>query len=301
MIIDSHSHYIPPEIAINTTFFKVNWSDIDRHLSTMDDLGIERSVLLYPTTDAHLHMGGWKKVCEVYNSAIFNIVEKHPDRFIGAGIIPIDSPELFLGELSKIKDLGFKIISLASSYEGRYLDDEIFYPIFDFAKENGFLIHVHPQIMNPIGTERLQDPLLTPVLEYMFDVSACIGKMMMNGVFLKYPEVKFIFAHYGGALPLLKDRFDNTYKMLRGRNFVKDIKNSPSFYFKNLYFDTSGSKSFGSLQCALEITDVSHIFFGSDFPANQSISESIGFMKDGGIPEEDIKKICSENFLKVLK
>ena len=74
-------------------------------------------------------------------------------------------------------------------------------------KKKNLPIHVHPQIMNPIGEERVCDPLLTPVIEYVFDVTMCIGKLMMSGTFLKFPDVKFIFAHYGGVLPLVKERF----------------------------------------------------------------------------------------------
>ena len=69
-MIDAHSHYMPPAVAENTMFFKVNWSDVDKHLATMDQLGIEKSLLLYPTSDAHLQMGGWKKVCRIYNDEI---------------------------------------------------------------------------------------------------------------------------------------------------------------------------------------------------------------------------------------
>ena len=83
-------------------------------------------------------------------------------------------------------------------------------PVFEYAQANNIPLHVHPQIMNPIGSERVQDPLLSPVLEYVFDVSMSLGKLMMSGVFLKFPDVKFIFAHYGGVLPIVKERFDNT-------------------------------------------------------------------------------------------
>ena len=59
MIIDAHSHYMPPSIAQNTMFFKVNWSDVDKQLTLMDQNNIEKALLLYPTSDAHLNMGGW--------------------------------------------------------------------------------------------------------------------------------------------------------------------------------------------------------------------------------------------------
>ena len=88
-IIDAHSHYMPPEVAQKTTFFKVNWSDVERQLTVMDDCGIEKALLLYPTSDAHIQMGGWTNLCSVYNKGIADIVKIRRDRFIGAGIILI--------------------------------------------------------------------------------------------------------------------------------------------------------------------------------------------------------------------
>ena len=299
-IFDAHSHYMPPEVAQNTAFFKVNWSDIDRQLAVMDQNKIEKALLLYPTSDAHLNMGGWQDLCYVYNKEIAAVVQKHKGRFIGGGIIPADSPEQFGVELKRIQDLGLKVISLASSYEGKYLDDEIFSLVYEFAQKNHMPVHVHPQIMHPIGEDRVVDPLLTPVLEYVFDVSVCIGKMMMSGTFLKFPDVKFIFAHYGGVLPLVKERFDTTYTMLRRREFVRDLSKLPSAYFKNLYFDTSGSKSPASLACALELTDAGHILFGSDFPANQNISEAIACLRQASISEENRRGILQNDLLERL-
>lgn len=294
--LDVHSHFMPPEVAQNTAFFKVGWSDLDRQLATMDQCGIEKSVLLYPTSDAHLNMGGWKKLCGIYNQKISEVVKRYPDRFIGGAILPPDDAAGLKDELKRAADLRFGIISLASSYNAKYLDDEIFFPVFEFAQASGVPIHVHPQIMNPIGEERLKDPLLSPVLEYVFDVSVCIGRMMMSGVFLKFPKVKFIFAHYGGVLPVVKERFDNTYQMLRKRNFVKDLGRLPGEFFKNLYFDTSGSKSAASLLAALEVTDASHILYGSDYPANQNLLESIKVIKNSQVPETTKEAIVSLNF-----
>lgn len=299
-IIDAHSHYMPPEVAQHTAFFKAGWSDIERQLTLMDQNGVERSVLLYPTSDAHLQMGGWQKLCDVYNLEISKIIKKYGDRFIGGGILPIDNPQNFENELRRLEELGLRVISLASSYEGKYLDDPMFAPVYEFAKRTGMPIHVHPQIMNPIGEERLKDPLLSPVLEYVFDVSVTIGKLMMSGIFLKYPDVKFIFAHYGGVLPIVKERFDNTYQMLRKRNFVKDLQKNPSEYFKNLFFDISGSKSLASLLCALEVTDAAHILFGSDFPANQNFAAAIAVIDGAPLTPADKSAIFANNFPHLL-
>ncbi len=296
-IVDIHSHYIPPRVAEHTMFFKIGWSDLDRQLSVMDQHGIEKSVLLYPTSDAHLNMGGWPKLCKVYNEAIAAVVKRYPDRFIGAGILPPNS----VGEgLNTLMDLNLRVISLASSYDGIYLDDEKFFAVYEFATQHNLPVHVHPQIMNSIGNERLNDPLLTPVLSYVFDVSVCLGKMMMAGIFDRFPKVNFIFAHYGGVLPIIKERFDNTYQMLRKRSFVKDLGKNPSEFFKNIYFDTSGSKSSASLLCALEVADAQHILFGSDFPANQNFFESIDVVSRSTIDINAKNKILTKSFLELI-
>lgn len=300
MVIDAHSHYMPPQVAQKTAFFKEHWSDADKQLRLMDEHHVDRALLVYPTSDAHLNMGGWAKLCSVYNSSMAGLVKKHPDRFIGAGIIPADAPSAIAEELKRIEDLGLKAVSLASSYQGAYLDDVLFEDVYAFARAKHFPIHVHPQIMDPIGEQRVRDPLLSPVLEYVFDVSMCIGKMMMSGVFLRYPDVNFIFAHYGGVLPIVKERFDSTYAMLRKRDFVKDLGQAPGEYFRNLYFDTSGSKSPASLSGALEVTDISHILWGSDFPANQDLTGSLGVISQTLLSSSERGMVLGGNLTRLL-
>jgi len=300
MTIDAHSHYMPPEVAANTAFFKEYWSDAPRQLALMDEYHIDQAVLLYPTSDAHLNMGGWGAVCRIYNQKISELVKAHPGRFIGAGILPPD-PAGIKEELKRIKDLGLKMLSLASSYEGKYLDDPMFDEVFAFAAANKMPVHVHPQILNPIGQERVQDPLLSPVLEYVFDVSMCIGKMMMSGVFKKHPQVSFIFAHFGGVLPIVKERFDSTYSMLRRRNFVKDLGENPSACFSRLYFDMSGTRSVGTLQTALEVSDAGHLLWGSDFPANQNFKDSLSVISQGILIENTRNLILGENLRSLLQ
>src|SRR6185503_20006126 len=103
-IIDTHSHYMPPEVAQQTAFFKAGWSDIDNQLRLMYANGIEKALLLYPTSDAHLNLKGWQNLCDIYNPALAKIVKAHPERFIGAGIIPVDTPSNYIKELSRITD-----------------------------------------------------------------------------------------------------------------------------------------------------------------------------------------------------
>ena len=301
MIIDSHSHWLPDKIAGNTTFFKSRWSDITAQLKAMDEAGIEKSVLLYPTTDAHLNMGGRGKVCAIYNDEIAKICKLYPNRFIAAGILPIDNTEAMLKELAHIKALGLEAISLASSFNGKFLDEEAFYPVYREAQSRKLPIFVHSQISNPIGFERVKDPLLMPVVEFLFDITMCLGKMMMSETFSKFPNVKFVFAHFAGVTPFLKDRFDSTYNMLRGRELVKDLGKNPSDILSNVYVDTSGVKSASLFNLALEFFSAERILWGSDYPANKNIPASIDTVKTLDIEETAKDKILSKNITNLMK
>lgn len=301
MLIDAHSHWLPDEIITNAHFFHKGWGDIQAHLVIMDALGINRAVLSYPTTDAHLKLGSLSQVAHIYNDNVAKILKSHPERFIGAAVLPVDNSIDMLEELKRaINELGFKAVSLASSYNGIYLDDKMFLPIYKEAQEKNIPIFVHSQIVNPIGFERVKDPLLTPAVEYVFDTTISIGKLLMSDILRQYPKVKFIFAHFGGAICYLKQRFDATYQMLRGLSFVKDLQGLPSDYFKNIYVDTSGDTTAANFLLSLELMGPKHILWGSDWPAKKDAAGGIKAVNDLDISDENKQNILGGNLEKLF-
>lgn len=301
MIIDSHSHWLPEEIIHNAHFFSSAWGNIEAQVKMMDEAGIDRAVLSYPTSDAHLKLGGAVKTARIFNDNAAQIIKRYPERFIGAAVLPAQDSKSALDELKRAKEeLGFKAISLATSYNGAYLDDPLFLPVYKRARESGMPVFVHSQIIKPIGTERVRDPLLTPVIEFVFDTTICIGKLLMSDILREYADVKFIFAYFGGAVPLLAHRFDATYEMLRGINFVKDLKSRPTDLLKNIYVDTSGDLRQSNFQLALELVGSEHLLWGSDWPAKRNITASINAVKELGISDEAKDNILGGNLSRAL-
>jgi len=270
-------------------------------MSLMDRFHVDKALILYPTSDAYKQMGGLKEVARVYNNAIAEVVNKYQNRFSGAAILPVDEPDAMVKEFDRATEgLGFKAISLATSFEGIYLDDDRFYPLYEKAEASNTPIFVHPQTINPIGYERLKHPLLTPVIEFVFDTTVCIGKLMTGGILKKFPDLKFVFAHFGGVMPFIKERFDSVYKMLRERDIVADLSALPTEYLKQIYVDTSGATSRAALMCTLEMVGAEHTLWGSDYPGNPDVSSSIDDIEELGIPSEDKKKILGANVERLL-
>ncbi|OGX51518.1 MAG: hypothetical protein A2321_00445 [Omnitrophica WOR_2 bacterium RIFOXYB2_FULL_45_11] len=301
MIIDAHSHYLPEEIVKVASFYNPNWTDIESQLKGMEESGVEKAILHYPTTDAHIKLSDEEKAAKLYNDGLAKIIRKYPHKFIGLGVLPIQDRERMLYEFKRCrKELGLRGISLAASYNGIYLDDKRFYPLYEEAQGENVPIFVHTQTINPIGFERVNDPLLTPVVEYVFDMTMCVSKMMMSGVFVHFPGLKFIFAHFGGVLPFLKDRFDTVYTMLRMRNIVKDLGQAPSAIFKNIYCDTSAVKSKNILKMALDTFGAEHLLWGSDFPANKDVQGSIKAIRELDAPDEQKELMLGMNIGKII-
>ena len=229
IIIDVHSHLLPGEIRKLASFYSDEWGNAEKQLETMEKAGIDCSILSYPTTDVSLSGKlTASQEASFYNRAMGSITRRYPDKFFWTALAP-DSNGDVKDELKRAKEEGgAKGISLASSYSGVYLDDQRFYPLYETALDLELPLFVHPTTNQPIGCERVVDPLLTPVIEFPFDLTMCAGKLLMSGVFDRFPDLTWIFFHFAGVLPFLRERFDTTYSMLKRRGIVKDLNGLPS-------------------------------------------------------------------------
>jgi len=301
-IIDAHSHYLPKEIIRQASFYSEDWGNIERQLEFMDTTGVDLAILTYPTTDVVLKgKMGEVDVAKSYNDAIGQIVKRYPGRFLGTALLPLFDEKHMITELKRARDiLGLKGISLASSYNGIYLDDERFYLLYEKVSEYNLPIFVHATTNNPIGSRRVVDPLLTPVIEFVFDITMCIGKLIMSSVFKEFPDLKFVFAHFGGVMPFIKERLDTTYRMLRKRILVRDISAMPSDYLKRIYVDISGSASPSAIMCTIEVMGIERIFWGSDYPANMDLLKSIETINGLDITERQKAQILGKNVERLM-
>jgi predicted TIM-barrel fold metal-dependent hydrolase len=137
-------------------------------------------------------------------------------------------------------------------------------------------------------------------MEYIFDTSMCIGKLLMADILREYSGVKFVFAYFGGVICHLAGRIDSTYQMLRGINFVKDLLAQPTDYLKNIYVDTSGDTNKANFLAALELLGPGQILWGSDWPAKKDVASGIKAVRDLDISQADKENILGGNLNSIL-
>ncbi|MFQ5681412.1 MAG: amidohydrolase family protein [Candidatus Omnitrophota bacterium] len=295
MIYDAHIHYIPPSIAQHTTFYKGPWSDLSRLRDYLDRYGINKALIIYPSTDAGAGLGT-KKEADLYNSQIEKLIGEDK-RIIAAGLVDWQRPDNeVLSQVKDLKERGFCGISIASGYDGRFVTREMF-PLFAAAEKHDMVVSVHPQTINPVGFERVRDPLLMPVLEYSFDISLCLGLFMTEGVFERFPRAKILFSSLGGVTAFLKERFDRIYTMLRGRNMARDLGKMPSEILKMACVDTCGAP-ISAIEQACALFGKENVLWGSDYPAGSDISANIRSLDNLG--QETKAKVRGENFSRLF-
>ena len=295
MLCDAHVHYIPSELGSYTSFYKGVWNDKEALYNYLDTGEITNALLVYPTTDAYKKLTDHMRIAELYNHAALSL-KKENNKIISAGIPDISSKTKMVESAKELNNSGFSAISLASSYNGSFLD-ETYFPLFEICQELEMPIHIHAQTNNPIGFDRLKDPLLMPVLEFTFDISMSLGYLLMNGVFSRF-ETKFIFSSFGGVMPFLKERLDKIYTMLRSRGMVKDLGASPSTLLKNVYVDTSGS-SLNNCSQAIDLFGEQNVLWGSDYPVTGDMK--LDLRKLNSLSKDIKQNILEKNFKKLFR
>jgi aminocarboxymuconate-semialdehyde decarboxylase len=154
----------------------------------------------------------------------------------------------------------------------------------------------------------MQQYRLNEALGRPFDTALSAARMIFSGVFDKYPKLKVLFVHMGGALAPVICRLDWNWELnyngIANPPIEKVDKNvrKPSEYFKsNIYVDCMGPSAI-ALKAMIETCGIDLVLFGSDFgPVPMSPKLHIDLV-DNTIPDDaDRKKIFSTNTLAVLR
>ncbi|HEY3166431.1 MAG TPA: amidohydrolase family protein, partial [Candidatus Binatia bacterium] len=113
----------------------------------------------------------------------------------------------------------------------------------------------------------LNDYQLPVILTREFDLGVAVTRLIAGGVIERYPDMQFVFAHFGGGLTGYKERIArSSYRFKLPRSFEE--------YFDRLYFDMAGFEGSPiALRCALEGIRPERMVFATDYPQNFNNSD----------------------------
>jgi aminocarboxymuconate-semialdehyde decarboxylase len=300
-IIDFHNHFYPPayldalrrgESSIKVTIdadgnprlhYPGDYNiavpghrDIDYRQGVLEREGVDTQVLSFTTPGTHIESPERAvRFARLVNDAFAGIVRERRGRFAALATLPLNDPKASVAELERtFQELGFRGVMLFSNVNGVALADPRFWPLYQKADELEAVIYIHPA--HPVGVEAMTDYWLMPLVGFPFDTTLAAAKLVFSGVIERFPRIRWVLTHLGGAIPYLAERLDRGYHAFS--ECRANIGKPPSEYLQAFYYDTVNFDP-RALKLALDFAGTGQILAGSDYPHQigslKSMKESI--------------------------
>jgi len=237
-------------------------------------------------------------IVKFVNDQIASVVARAPKTCWGLGTLnPLDHRQIAEGERC-MGPLGFKGLLINSSWHGQFIDDEAAFPFWKWASEKQVPLFIHPPRV-PIGHNRQMDQFkLDELVGRPFDTAMALARMILSGLFDRFPRLRIVVAHMGGGLLPVIGRLDFGWRLgcegMPERAIIR-CKRRPSEYLAMLRVDTMGFW-LPHLREAVEVFGPDRIMFGTDYgPVPLDPKEHVDMVNALAISAADKEKIYWRN------
>ncbi|MEQ1775388.1 MAG: amidohydrolase family protein [Burkholderiales bacterium] len=288
---------VAPGIRLRPTFTPP-YVDIATRLKIMDDarvdvhaLSLTSPMVYWASPDFGL------KLSQVFNDACAVAHQKHPNRFIGMAMLPMQAPDLAVQEAKRAATLpGIRGVYMATHVNGKNLDEKEFWPVYEQCEKLGLPIFLHP--VAPVGKERTAKYHLGNFLGNPYESGIAAASLIFGGVMDAFPKLDVMLPHAGGTFPWLIGRMDHGTTV---RAECKHMTKPPSTYLRRFHYDTI-THSDQILMNLIQLVGVDRVVMGSDCPADMSYTRPVDVverLKELSSGERDA--IVGGNAVKLLR
>src|SRR5262245_12192874 len=322
-VIDFHNHYYPPnymralqsgESSVKVTIdsdgnpnlhypgdYNVavrGHRDLAYRQDVLDQHGVAMQVVTLTTPGTHVETPATAaRLAALVNDEFREAMDTRGKHFIALATLPLNDPAASAKELERaMRQLKMPGAMLFSNVNGVALSDERFRPMYEVANDLGAVLYIHPE--HPVGVEAMLDYWLMPLVGFLMDTTLATASLVFSGVNERFPRIRWVLGHLGGAIPYLAERLDRGYEAFA--ECRKNITRPPSSYLKKYYFDTVNFDP-RALELAVSFAGAGQILAGSDYPHQIGcIEKMLQSLKSVRVPEDDRDKILGGNAAKLL-
>jgi 2,3-dihydroxybenzoate decarboxylase len=215
------------------------------------------------------------------NDVLADACRRHPTRLVGLAAIAPQAPAAAARELERsIKTLGLKGAIIHSHTFGEYMDDQKFWPIFEAAEALDTPIYLHPQVPPPgmVGPF-LESGLDGAIFGFGVETGLHMMRIIVSGVFDRFPKLRFVVGHLGEALPFWMYRLDYMHRacvVSKRYKTMQPIEGKVSDYLRrNVYITTSGFAWEPAIKFCLDVLGDDRVLYAMDYPYQHDVAEVI--------------------------
>ena len=312
-------HFVTPELK-DTIFPSIGWDPEEwlamagqlqevgeARLASMDAAGIDVAVLSLAAPCIQDEVDAAQAItrARAANDALATAVAAHPDRYAALAALPLQDPVAAADELERcVTELGFKG-ALANGYSSvgdlataAYYDEPAYLPFWERVASLSVPFYLHPR--NPLPTQRriydTREALLGPTWAFTVETATHCLRMIVGGLFDRFPELQIIIGHMGELLPFAVARTEQRLSHVTG----PQLRRPPQQCLReNFHLTTSGNFHTPSLIGAMLQVGSDRILFAADHPFEKG-TEAAGWFDTAPISETDRLKIGRTNAERLL-
>lgn len=303
--IDVHHHIVPgfyrEVLAADGLLNPVpgveypHW-DVEASLAMMQRQGIATAVVSVSVPGVTLaNEGSSAALARRLNECMAGLIADHPGRFGAFAAIPMHDVTAALKEMRYALDtLELDGIGLFTNYRGVYLGDPVFDALLDEVHQRGVVVHVHPAV--PPAAEQPTFGLPASLYEFTFETTRLAAQLLYNRTLERYPDLRMILSHGGGAVPYLAQRL--TYGSVIMPDLADREPTDPIGSLQRLYYDLAMSGSPYSLPSLRAFVPASQVLVGTDFPFMPAWSSEDGarqILAHPGYTDDDLRQVARGN------
>jgi len=300
-LIDTHHHFYPPDYLKRQMEWEgarkmppypgvADWTPA-RAIEQMDKHGVTTAVLSLASTPGLWFDDGAQAanktalMCQDYAA---DMRQKYPGRFgIFAPLSMLDI-DATLKEVEHAFDtIKADGINLQTNYGDKWLGNPVYKPVLEELNRRKAVIYVHPLVAACCG--QLSVGTFPAVIEVPHDTTRTVTSLLLSGSFARYRDIRWLFSHAGGTIPMLAGRIDAFYG---ARPNLKEFAPDGIFgELKRLHYDTANATSAAAMAALLKIAPVSQVSYGSDYPYFPL--DQIKQLQELGLNKEQLDTIAS--------
>lgn len=187
----------------------------------------------------------------------------HPGRFGHFASLPLPDIEGSLREieyaLDTLKADGF---IMHSNENDIWLGDKRFWPVYEELDRRNAVVYVHPA--TPGCCQQVPTASPPALLEYPFDTARAISNLIFTGTAARFPNIRFIFSHGGGAIPMIVDKLETAARVRP--DLAGYVAEGVPATLAKFYYDTAQMFNPAAFAALRTLLPNRNILFGTDIP-----------------------------------
>ena len=291
---------LPPVKGVPEHFLQVE-QQLATRLADMDRMGIDLQVLSINPFWYKQDRDTAEAICRIHNQSLAELCARHPKRLAAFASLPLQYPDLAVAMLEEaVLKLGLKGAAIGGSVAGQDFALPQFHPVLAKAQELGVMLFIHPQSTPELAARLKGNGWLSNVIGNPLDTTIALQKLIFEGVFDKFPELKVLGAHGGGFLGSYAPRMDRScFVSPQNCNAQISLMKKPTEYIRQIYFDSLVFTGEALRHLAAEV-GAGQIMIGTDHPIPWEDDPVGHVMNTPELSPQDRLAILGENAIKVL-